>query len=60
MQIKDDWQAFSAALAPLLAAFGPYSATLNTLIVKLAQVREGYFLRFFHTVVVIIMCICYY
>jgi hypothetical protein len=38
LQIKDDWQAFAAALTPLLTPFGPYAAALNTLIVKLAKV----------------------
>jgi hypothetical protein len=39
LQIKDDWQAFAAALTPLLTPFGAYAATLNSLIVKLAKVR---------------------
>lgn len=39
MQIKDDWEAFTVALAPLLTAFGPYAAQLSDLIVRLAKAR---------------------
>jgi hypothetical protein len=38
LQIKDDWQAYTAALAPLLTAFGPYASQLSDLIVHLAKV----------------------
>jgi len=39
LQIKEEWAAYGAALAPLLKGFGDFAQPLQDLIVKLAKVR---------------------